>query len=254
MQWRNVVALLFLSFGLVISACVPTSGSEPLSTNQAQETAVVPVTPMSGTFVVVADVAVARTGPSLEATILASFNAGDMVQVSGLAGAGTWYRVVTDQGEGWIVTSFLAQQPTATVSQTKPAPAPTQGNQEPTQTASLTPTICVGAPSGWVQYVVQSGNTLSLLAISTGTTVAELRQANCMAPSNNTIFVGSKLWIPRLPQLRGALSPETPTVTVTVIATFEPPPPDTPTPTNTAIPTFEPPPRVIPTNTRSPAP
>jgi LysM repeat protein len=243
MQWRYRVMLLVLSLGLTLSACEPTSSSDPPASGQSQATAVIPVTPISGTYVVVADVAVARTGPSLDAGVLASFTAGDVVQVNGLSGADTWYRVVTDNGEGWIVVAFLSEQPTAAAVPATPKPTATKSNQEPAPTATLSATRCA-PPTGWVQYVVQSGDTLSKLAAATGTAVADLQQANCLAPADNMIYAGLPLWLPRLPPPT-APPPDTPTATKQLI----------PTATATdVLPTFQPPRRDRPTETPRPAP
>ena len=57
--------------------------------------------------------------------------------------------------------------------------------------------LCGGAASGWMTYRVQAGDTLSGLALNTGTTVAELRRINCL--TEDTIVVGQVLYLPRLP-------------------------------------------------------
>jgi LysM repeat protein len=52
-------------------------------------------------------------------------------------------------------------------------------------------------PSGWWARVVVSGDTLSGLAARTGTTVAELMSANCLAGSD--LYVGQVIYLPRPP-------------------------------------------------------
>lgn len=98
--------------------------------------------------------------------------------------------------------------PTATL----PAPTATTAPAASTNTPPPQPTVTpCGPPAGWVEYIVQQGDTLSRLAQATGTTVAEIQLANCLA--DTTIFTGNRLFLPVLPA--------TPTPTVTPLA---PPP------------------------------
>ena len=118
------------------------------------------------------------------------------------------------------------------------------------------PTPPCGPPAGWVVYIVQIGDTLYSLAQRTGSTVAALRQANCLP--DDTIRIGQRLYVPRLPT--PILSP-TPTVTrtpsPTPTASVTPTPTNgitlTPTPTNgvTVTPSATP---VPPTATFTPTP
>ena len=106
----------------------------------------------------------------------------------------------------------------------------------PTQT----PASC-GRPSGWIVYIVQSGDTLYRLSQAYGISVAQIQQANCLG-SSTLIHVGQTLyvppWAPRIP------SPTYPVpVTVTATPSMTPEvslPSDTPTEIPTSIPT-EPP-------------
>jgi len=54
-----------------------------------------------------------------------------------------------------------------------------------------------GAPPGWVQYVVQPGDTLQKLSFQQGTSMHRLFQANCL--ENKFLIVGRKLFIPPAP-------------------------------------------------------
>ena len=56
---------------------------------------------------------------------------------------------------------------------------------------------CEPFPAGWVPYTVRSGDALCRLVVGVGTTVDRLVRVNCLADS--TIFLGSMLWVPRLP-------------------------------------------------------
>ncbi|HZJ25163.1 MAG TPA: LysM peptidoglycan-binding domain-containing protein, partial [Anaerolineales bacterium] len=101
----------------------------------------------------------------------------------------------------------------------------------------------------WPTYRVQPGDTLFSLAAVVGTSVNELRSANCLA--NDQIHVGQQLYLPRV--LSITITPtltDTPTdiQTSTVTAT------DTPTPTDTATATATPTETPIPMPTDSPTP
>lgn len=53
-------------------------------------------------------------------------------------------------------------------------------------------------PSGWVQYVVEPGDSISGLAEATGTTVQLLMSANCLTDPD-TLFTGQVLYVPQSP-------------------------------------------------------
>ncbi len=74
----------------------------------------------------------------------------------------------------------------------------------PTSTPNPASTTCAPTlPDGWVSYVVQSGDTVSGLALITGTSAEELIAVNCL-PETRMIVVGQTLFLPMLP-------PSTPT-------------------------------------------
>ena len=128
---------------------------------------------------------------------------------------------VTDQGLALTQTGFA---PTATTFETfTPASTSTEpatltmtvtstASATPTltQTGSPTPTACVKT-SYWPQYIVQAGDWLSSIARATGSTVAELIQANCL--TSTVIYPGQILYVPRLPV-------PTPTPTPTSVPTY----------------------------------
>jgi LysM repeat protein len=104
-------------------------------------------------------------------------------------------------------TSTNTSVPTATATLTAtstPTPAPSSTR---TPTLTRTPTtapantatavVCV-APFGWLTYTVQPGNTLASIAEASGTTVTELRTANCLTASASA-RIGDSLYVPRLP-------------------------------------------------------
>lgn len=88
-----------------------------------------------------------------------------------------------------------------------------------------------GAPTGWVQYRVQVGDTLYALSRVLGVSVAQLQQANCLGLST-TIRAGSYLWVPFLPPTR------TPAATTAIPATAAPPTQEPPTRTTIPSPSF----------------
>jgi LysM repeat protein len=62
-------------------------------------------------------------------------------------------------------------------------------------TPTPTPTRCYKArPAGWVAYRVVAGDTLSGIAVRTRTTVARLKQVNCLA--SDKILIGQLLYVP----------------------------------------------------------
>jgi len=89
-----------------------------------------------------------------------------------------------------------------------------------------------GPPPGWVQYVVQPGDTIHSLAARTNTTVYAIAQANCL--TRDVIHVGQVVWLPFLPP------PPTPTLppTATFTPVSLPTPTLLPTPSNTPAATF----------------
>lgn len=67
----------------------------------------------------------------------------------------------------------------------------------PTTTATTPPATCGAIPTGWVEYVVDIGDTLSGLAERAGLTVEALQRANCL--SSDELFAAQRLWLPALP-------------------------------------------------------
>ena len=113
---------------------------------------------------------------------------------------------------GWVV--FLPPTaPTATVTMTPTPELPT-------------PTSC-GAPYGWVNYIVQPGDTLFRLSLSLGISQYQLQSANCL--TDTRIYAGQMLRVPFIP-VRPPIITLTPTLTQTAQAS------DTPVPTFTNTP------------------
>jgi hypothetical protein len=77
-----------------------------------------------------------------------------------------------------------------------PTPPPSPTVLPPNQ-PTRTPSSCL-LPQGWTSYTVQSGNTLFAIALATNSTVAELRDANCIENIDN-ITTGDVIFVPRAP-------------------------------------------------------
>ncbi len=108
------------------------------------------------------------------------------------------------------VTATATNTPTATATATLTL-TPTL-TQIPTQVSGIilptavpimefvptrTPAVC-GRPENWRAYVVQKGNTLYSIARSVGSTIAELRDVNCLTNAS-FLSIGQVLYVPQLP-------------------------------------------------------
>ncbi|MFO7540805.1 MAG: LysM peptidoglycan-binding domain-containing protein [Chloroflexota bacterium] len=102
------------------------------------------------------------------------------------------------------VTPELVALPTTTTTSTVVAPTAT-GAATPVATAVALQPACHDAPSGWVPYVVQAGDTLSSLAVGSGATVSELIQANCL--ESTMLLRGITLYLPATPPSRPICGP-----------------------------------------------
>jgi len=60
------------------------------------------------------------------------------------------------------------------------------------------PTQSCRVPTGWVPYIIQSGDTLSYLSHSTGVSLPQIQSANCLSDSN-LIRSGQQIFVPYLP-------------------------------------------------------
>ena len=100
-------------------------------------------------------------------------------------------------------TATATETPSQTPTRTQ-VPAPTSvvdagilPTLTPTVTVTPSATVCA-RPDGWETYIVQPGNTLFAIALATRSSLAELREANCLEDVDN-IESGDRLWVPRLP-------------------------------------------------------
>lgn len=86
--------------------------------------------------------------------------------------------------------------PDETPETTPEPPIPTS----PTNTATPTPTsnaCSVEPPDGWVQYAVQTGDTLFNLSNRTSTSIDAIMSTNCL--QDTVIHIGQILWLPFIP-------------------------------------------------------
>jgi LysM repeat protein len=112
-----------------------------------------------------------------------------------------------------VVPIQPAATPTATAAQSpapvRPIPTSTP-TAEPTTLPSATPTApptvqptpC-GQPAGWPAYTIQAGDTLFSIAYNTGTSVDQLKLANCL--QGDTIYAGQPLFVPFIPYVPPAV-------------------------------------------------
>ncbi|MFN8530825.1 MAG: LysM domain-containing protein [Anaerolineae bacterium] len=78
-----------------------------------------------------------------------------------------------------------------------PSITPLGGSGQPISVTGDNGQVCV-IPSGWIEYTVEAGDSLSLLAEQTGSTVDQLVSTNCMTNADN-LFEGQTLYLPRIP-------------------------------------------------------
>lgn len=97
-----------------------------------------------------------------------------------------------------------------------------------------TPIPC-GPPPGWIQYIVQSGDTLYHLSQAFGVDYHLLQQANCLGNST-LIYAGQRLWVPNVPT-RTPIVTDTPIIIVIATSTATPTPTAFPSETPTSLPT-----------------
>lgn len=97
-------------------------------------------------------------------------------------------------------TRTVTASPTPTASATatataSPTSSATRTATRPVQTA--TPTVCAPQrPSGWVDYQIRAGDSLSALAAASGTTITELQAVNCILEPNRLV-AGQLIFLPR---------------------------------------------------------
>jgi hypothetical protein len=90
-----------------------------------------------------------------------------------------------------------------------PTPAPTSAFPTPIVDPAATPIIVEGpdgqpcvVPAGWIRYVVETGDTMSLLAEQTGSTVNQLANGNCFGENDvHNLFTDQVIYLPRQPVL-----------------------------------------------------
>lgn len=109
-----------------------------------------------------------------------------------------------------LACNLTTVPPTPTTRPVEATPPPANG-AAPTLFASITPLPGLGGtvatqapagtcpvPAGWVQYTVESGDSLGALADATGVTVQDIVNANCLADPD-TLYTGQTLYLPRSP-------------------------------------------------------
>lgn len=122
-------------------------------------------------------------------------------------------------------TATATIEPTPTQEAADNEPGDPSVAKPPNQPPAPPPVVCGQVPAGWQLYTVQPGNTLYSLARNSGTSIAAIRQVNCLY---GQLLAYQLIWLPEFYHEQ----PE-PTVEVTQIVE----PVITATPTATASPT-----------------
>jgi hypothetical protein len=84
------------------------------------------------------------------------------------------------------------------------APLPPTQPPLPVLTEAVAPPLepvnpnCAVTPAGWVEYTVEPGDSMGLLADQTASTIEELVIGNCL-DNPDQIFVGQVIYLPRQP-------------------------------------------------------
>lgn len=125
------------------------------------------------------------------------------------------------------------------------SPTKTRAAERPQSTEAVQPTAVpaddrCGPPSGWVIYIVQSGDTLYRLSVRVGASVAQIQQANCLGGST-LLRVGQQLYLPHQPAPLPTATRAQPSPTQAPRKTNTPPlpptaPPDEPPPPTATVP------------------
>ncbi|MGJ3237734.1 MAG: LysM peptidoglycan-binding domain-containing protein [Anaerolineae bacterium] len=181
-----------------------------------------------------------RLDPQIEALIqntpfappsTRSFPWGMLALVAGLLLLGVVTTLFLSEGRPTILATHTAtdtQTPTVTHTSTHTPTVTHTSTHTPTVTVTVTttPTVieiistatrttpdptCV-LPEGWFEYRIQTGDTLSEIAVNAGTEVDTLLRANCLGQST-VIIVGDTLYVPRLWQTETAPNDNTSTDT-----------------------------------------
>ncbi|HEX2907735.1 MAG TPA: LysM peptidoglycan-binding domain-containing protein [Phototrophicaceae bacterium] len=88
--------------------------------------------------------------------------------------------------------------PTPTLAPTQPPTLePLVPIESPTDNTPINPD-CPATPSDWLAYTVEVGDSLSLLAEQTGSTIGDLIAGNCLE-NPDAIYVDFVIYLPRIP-------------------------------------------------------
>jgi LysM repeat protein len=87
---------------------------------------------------------------------------------------------------------------TATTPTAAPLPPTLPAAPPLTEDAAPVNPNCALTPPGWVEYTVEPGDSMGLLADQTSSTIEELVAGNCLDNADQ-IFVGQVLYLPQQP-------------------------------------------------------
>lgn len=137
-------------------------------------------------------------------------------EVSDFSGStdGTADRVIVQGIALSVIENAIQIPPTATPTATATATA------TDTPLPTNTPTCSPWRPSGWTVYSVRSGDNLSLIAVRSGSTIAELQAVNCLA-NPDMVTTGARLYVPMDPSVP-VMPTVAPTITPAPVTTTNP--------------------------------
>ena len=95
-----------------------------------------------------------------------------------------------------VLAGCNLENPNATPTALPPSPQQEDSSNQPETQIETTPECVIR--TDWPVYIVQPGDILTLIADATGSTIAELTEANCLTNPDN-LDRGQELRVPRLP-------------------------------------------------------
>lgn len=108
-------------------------------------------------------------------------------------------------------------------------------SSESSLTPTMTQTLSCLRPVGWIEYVIQPGDTLTSISLLFRISITILKDANCL--NSDYITAGSTIWVPNVPTSTFTF---TPTSVFTITPTFTRTPYPTATYANISKPTSTP--------------
>lgn len=93
--------------------------------------------------------------------------------------------------------NLTAAPPTPTLPPTS-TPAPLDLFTQPAPQGTPINSDCPNTPATWIAYTIERGDTFSLLAEQTDSTIVEITAGNCMSVED-TLIIDTIIFLPRVP-------------------------------------------------------